>query len=64
MISYEPFYVTIEKRKITQYQLVNDYLVPAGTIQRIRKNESITLKSLDHLCKVLNCSISDIVAII
>ena len=64
MISYEPFFTTIEKKKITQYQLVNDYFVPAGTIQRIRKNESITLKSLDHLCKTLNCSIADIVAIV
>ena len=64
MISYTPFYKTIDKRKISQYQLINDFFIPAGTIQRIRNNESITLKSLDELCKILKCNVSDIVSII
>ncbi|MBR1454633.1 MAG: helix-turn-helix domain-containing protein [Lachnospiraceae bacterium] len=64
MISYKPFYTTIAKKRVTQYQLVNIFLVPAGTIQRIRENKSITLKSLEQLCKVLNCNISDVVCFI
>ena len=64
MISYNPFYKTIEKRRISQYQLINDYFIPAGTIQRIRNNESITLKSLEQLCSILKCNVNDIVAFI
>ena len=61
MISYEPFYKTLSKKRMTQYQLVNDYLIPNGTITRIRNNQSVTLKTVETLCKILDCEISDIV---
>lgn len=64
MISYEPFYKTLSKRNITQYQLINNYLIPSGTISRIRNNQSLTLKSIEHICKALNCEIGDIVSFI
>ena len=63
MISYTPFYKTIGKRKISIYQLINDYFIPSGTIQRIRNNESVTLKSLEQLCQILKCNIDEIVSI-
>ena len=64
MISYTPFYITIKKKKITQYQLINDYYVATGTLQRMKKNQNLTLKTIEQLCKVLNCNISDIVTFI
>ncbi len=64
MISYEPFYKTLSKKKITQYQLINDYLIPSGTITRIRNNQSLTLKTIETLCKTLKCSISEIVSFV
>ena len=64
MISYEPFFKTLVKRKISQYQLINDYLIPSGTLSRIRNNKSLTLKSIENICKALNCSISDVVSFI
>lgn len=64
MISYKPFYKTLSKKKITQYQLMKDYFIPAGTIDRIRKNKSITLTSIEFLCKAMKCNIDEIVAFI
>ncbi|MBP3200810.1 MAG: helix-turn-helix domain-containing protein [Lachnospiraceae bacterium] len=64
MISYEPFFKTLVKRKISQYQLINDYLIPSGTLSRIRNNKSLTLKSIENICKALNCNISDVVSFI
>ena len=64
MISYEPFYKTLSKKKITQYQLVTKYLVPSGTFQRMRNNQNLSLHTIENLCKVLNCKISDIVTFI
>ena len=64
MISYEPFFKTLVKRKISQYQLINDYLIPSGTLSRIRNNKSLTLKSIENICKALNCDISDVVSFI
>lgn len=64
MISYEPFFKTLVKRKISQYQLINDYLIPSGTLSRIRNNKSLTLKSIENICKALNCNIGDVVSFI
>jgi len=64
MISYAPFYKTLSKKKITQYQLVTKYFIPNGTIQRIRNNQNLNLNTIENLCKVLNCKITDIVAFI
>ena len=63
MISYNPFYKNLGKKRITLYQLINDYFIPAGTIQRIRNNESLTLKSIEQLCRILKCNVNDIVSI-
>ena len=64
MISYEPFYKTLNKKRITQYQLVNKYLIPSSIITRIRNNKSITLKSIESICKILHCNVNDIVSFI
>lgn len=61
MINYSPFFETLEKEHITQYQLMKDYFIPSSTINRIKKNKSITLKSIETLCDVLGCKINDIV---
>ena len=60
MISYEPFWKTIQERKITTYQLINHHGILPDTIQRLRSGKSITTKTLDVLCGVINCTVPDI----
>lgn len=64
MISYEPFYKTLQRKRLSQYKLVTNFDIPAGTIQRIRSNKSITLNTIEELCKILKCSVGDIVTFI
>ena len=61
MISYEPFYKTMLKKDMTEYALIFKHGVPANTLHRMKHGEAITTKTLDTLCDILDCEVSDIV---
>lgn len=60
MISYQPFYDTLLRKGITEYALIFKHGIPANTLHRMKHGEAITTKTLDTLCEVLECSVSDI----
>lgn len=60
MISYKPFYETLLKKNITEYHLIFKEGISANTLHRMKKGESITTKTLDTLCFILDCEVSDI----
>ena len=60
MISYEPFWQTIRRKNISTYQLIYEYGILPDTIQRLRSGKTITTKTLNTLCSVIDCPISDI----
>ncbi len=60
MISYKPFYETLLRRNITEYELIFKYGLSANTLHRMKKGEAITTKTLDTLCYILDCEVSDI----
>lgn len=62
MISYEPFYNTLFKKNMTEYQLIYKEGISANTLHRIKKGLPITTKTLDTLCFILNCEVEDIIA--
>ncbi|MCI8484494.1 MAG: helix-turn-helix transcriptional regulator [Lachnospiraceae bacterium] len=64
MISYAPFWTTLKEKGITQYQLINNYNFSTGTLDTLRKNNSITMKTLEDICIMLDCEIWDVVEII
>ncbi|MGN0466271.1 MAG: helix-turn-helix domain-containing protein [Lachnospiraceae bacterium] len=59
MISYDPFWKTIQERNISTYQLIGYGILP-DTIQRLRSGKPITTKTLNNLCIAINCTIPDI----
>lgn len=61
MISYAPFYETLLKKGITEYQLIFKHGVSANTLHRMKKGQNITLKTLDTLCFILDCGVSDVI---
>lgn len=61
MISYKPFYQTLFKRGITEYHLIYKQGVSANTLYRMKQGKNITLKTLDTLCFILDCEVSDII---
>ena len=60
MISYAPFWKTMEAKGITQYKLIYYYQISANTIQRIKRSQSINTNTLNQLCLILDCKVSDI----
>lgn len=60
MISYKPFYDTLIKKNITEYQLIFKEGISANTLHRMKKGLPITTKTLDVLCFILDCDVQDI----
>lgn len=61
MISYAPFYKTLIKKNITEYYLINKQGFSSKTLHRMKHGEAITTKTLETLCSILNCKVSDII---
>lgn len=53
------FHMMIDK-KITNAQLKEMTGVSGNIITRLKRNEYISLESIEKICKTLNCSVDDI----
>ena len=51
----------MNNRGITTYDLIYKQGINANTIHRIKHGEAVTTKTLDDLCFILKCEISDII---
>lgn len=60
MISYKPFWQTLENSRLNQYQLIRYYGISPGQLDRIRKNMYISTRTIERLCDILNCNPQDI----
>lgn len=61
MISYKPFYETLNQRNMTVYQLIYKQGMSANTFQRMKEGKGITTETIDQLCTILNCNVKDII---
>lgn len=46
---------------MTEYQLIFKHGISANTLHRMRHGEAITTKTIDALCFILECNVSDII---
>jgi len=60
MISYAPFYKTLHEKNITEYQLIFKHGFSANILHRMKHGEAISSKTLDTLCFILDCRVSDV----
>lgn len=61
MISYDPLWATMERKKASTYTLQNKGGISSSTIRRLKAGESVSTNTLDALCNVLDCTLSEIV---
>lgn len=61
MISYKPLWVTMEHKKATTYTLQVKGGISSSTIRRLKANESVSTNTLDALCAILSCTITEII---
>lgn len=60
MIVFDKLWETMEKKGASTYLLREKGGIDSKTIRRLRANENMETKTLDKLCKVLQCSLEDI----
>lgn len=63
MISYEPFFKTLKARGITAYRL-GKLGFPMTTYYAIKRGRHISTQTIDALCALLDCDVSDIIVFI
>lgn len=61
MIVYTPFWKTLRKRGESTYSLITRYGISSSTINRIRQGLPMTTTTINDLCAILSCAVSDII---
>ena len=61
MISYEPLWNRMKEKNVTTYTLSYKHHFSPQTITNLKRNKSITLYTLEKLCRVLDCQAESIV---
>lgn len=67
MISYAPLWKTMQQKGISTYYLRNkggNISINGSTIKRLQSDQSVSTNTLDSLCKLLKCNLSDIIEFI
>ena len=64
IVSYAPFWKTIKRMHLTQYDLIKKHHVSSGCLDRMRQNKNITIYTLHEICMKLDCEITDVVEFI
>jgi DNA-binding Xre family transcriptional regulator len=64
MISYKPLLHLLIDRDLKLTNVIKEAGLSTNIVTKINNSESITLASLEKLCKYLDCKIQDIVEII
>lgn len=64
MISYEPFYRTLQQKNISTYKLINQFGISRSLLDRLKHNKAISTVTLNDLCSFLDCRVEDILVYI
>lgn len=60
MISYSPFWKTLKKSSESTYTLIKNHHLSSSTIDKLRKDKPLNTTTINDLCRILHCNVSDI----
>lgn len=60
MIDYSPFWKTLKDSGQNWYTLINRHHISSSTLSRLKNNKDVSLKTINDLCRILECRIEDI----
>lgn len=60
MISYDPLFKTMANKNVSSYALFKQGF-PKATYYSIRHGNSISTNTINQLCRLLKCPVSDII---
>ena len=61
MISYENLWRVMKEKGITQYTLIKQHHISPAQITRLKRNESVSMHTIEMFCRILQCDVGDIV---
>ncbi len=60
MIRFSPLWETMASKKVTTYTLRVKHGMSHATVQRLQADMPVSTHTLNKLCKILNCTLSEI----
>lgn len=60
MISYAPFWQTLRLSGESTYTLIKNHRISSATIDKLRTNKPMNTTTINDLCRILNCSVEQI----
>ncbi len=60
MIVYEPFWKTLRNSRETTYTLIKNHNISSSTINKLRNNKPLNTTTVNDLCRILDCSVEEI----
>ena len=60
MIDYSPFWETLEKSEENWYTLTTKHHLSHSTLHRLKHNKDVSTKTLNDLCRILNCRLEEV----
>lgn len=63
LIDYSPLWETMKNKNMTQYKLLQNG-IDNRTLDTLKKNNNITILTLEKICRILNCTPNDVVRFI
>ena len=61
MVSYAPLWKTMENCGATTYTIQEKGGISSSTVRRLKAGDSVSTNTLEALCKILNCTMQDII---
>ena len=60
MIRYDNLWKVMREKGVTQYALIKKHRISPGQITRMKRNDSVSTHTIDVFCRILDCSVGDI----
>ena len=60
MIKFDKLWETMQKKGISSYVLIEKFDIDTRTIRRLKSNKNTTTNTLNKLCAILACTLSEI----
>lgn len=62
--SYDNLWRVLKERNMTKEDLKEATGMSSATIAKLGKNETVNMKTLENICRTLECNIEDVIEIV
>jgi DNA-binding Xre family transcriptional regulator len=59
-VSYKKLFHLLIEKEMTTTRLMQQARFSANIITRLKRNEYVSMESLEHICRAMNCGVDDI----